>query len=183
MMITYSLPKYSPWGKIQDTKVISDGISFVSTASHGGFKLSRELNAQIPKCFRKEGGWYEEDCEYSIVIMFFPEFFKEKDIDIAMNTVKNWFPDSYEQYTGTTLLPEESYQKSRDIFHESNKNKWVAIAASGKPNDMVEVYATIGGGRGMNDHGRTFLVSDAEYKNRNPFGFVIDLDRHQEVNN
>ncbi len=52
-------PKTSPWGVIQDKRELAPGIWQVSTASHGGIKLSRERNAAMPDYMRNEGGWYE----------------------------------------------------------------------------------------------------------------------------
>jgi hypothetical protein len=58
----------TPWGKAQSRDIISDeGIEFYSTAGHGGYKVSAQLNRLIPKVFRAAGGWYEEDCAWSIV--------------------------------------------------------------------------------------------------------------------
>lgn len=52
-------PKSSPWGAIQDKRELAPGIWQVSTAGHGGIKLSRERNAAVPAYMRAEGGWYE----------------------------------------------------------------------------------------------------------------------------
>lgn len=96
--------KYSPWGAIQDITHVADGISFVSTPSHGGYKLDRKLNAKIPKIFRDcaslPGGWYEEDCAWSIVAITFPEYFPPEALDIAHNSAKRWYPEQYTQLYG-----------------------------------------------------------------------------------
>jgi hypothetical protein len=39
---------------------------FVSTPSHGGFKLEAKHNVLIPAPFCRDGGWYEEDCDVPI---------------------------------------------------------------------------------------------------------------------
>ncbi len=65
--------KSSPWGKIQDSQPMGEGVVFVSTAGHGGLKLDRVRNARIPALFRQKGGWYEEDCAIYIPFFFIPE--------------------------------------------------------------------------------------------------------------
>jgi hypothetical protein len=98
--------KYSPWGAIQDITQVADGIAFVSTPSHGGYKLDKKLNAKIPKIFRDRasiaGGWYEEDCAWSIVAITFPQFFPAEALKRAHESAKYWFKDEYSQIFGDT---------------------------------------------------------------------------------
>ncbi len=63
----------TPWGISQHTEKIAYGITAVSTASHGGIKVSPTLNMKIPGWLKecthnKQGleGWYEEDCDWCI---------------------------------------------------------------------------------------------------------------------
>ena len=70
-------PLHSPWGAVQHGERLVDGVFFVSTAGHGGIKLSQARNALIPDVFRREGGWYEEDCDWAIP-MYFLELKPEK---------------------------------------------------------------------------------------------------------
>ena len=71
----------TPWGPAQTSEVIAPGITFYSTASHGGFHLSDERNARVSLKLRRSTflqlgmkGWYEEDCDASIVLATFPEY-------------------------------------------------------------------------------------------------------------
>jgi hypothetical protein len=71
----------TPWGAAQTSEVIAPGITFYSTASHGGFHLSDERNACVPLRLRQSTflqlgmkGWYEEDCDASIILAPFPEY-------------------------------------------------------------------------------------------------------------
>jgi hypothetical protein len=85
---------YCPWGSVQDVYVIADGIEFISTASHGGFRLSDERVAQLPSCMRENGSPYhdggakfwEEDCEAAFVVLAFPAFFESRQLENAKNT-------------------------------------------------------------------------------------------------
>ncbi len=104
----------TPWGKADSQQVYADGITFYGTPSHGGFKLSRERNAQVHPALRQRGGWYEEDCEYHIVVYTFPEVFAAEHGSVetarekAERGVRDWFPEEWEQrVTGVTLFEEE----------------------------------------------------------------------------
>ena len=55
----------TPWGDAQDVIDVAEGIKWVSTASHGGYKLDRKRNAQVNEVWRQAGGWYEEDCDWA----------------------------------------------------------------------------------------------------------------------
>lgn len=72
---------HTPWGATRDYREIGQGITLVSTASHGGLKLSQDAWDKLPepvqKCMflhRGSGGkpslegWAEEDCDMSIVL-------------------------------------------------------------------------------------------------------------------
>ena len=59
----------------------------------------------MPKCLREfkpwaGPNWYEEDCDWSIVAVAFPQFFKPEDVTHAMATLKGWKPALYEQVVG-----------------------------------------------------------------------------------
>ncbi len=76
-------PLHSPWGAVQHGEKLADGVFIVSTAGHGGIKLDRARNALIPHLFRREGGWYGEDCDIAIP-MYFLELKPEK-MDLALS--------------------------------------------------------------------------------------------------
>ena len=61
---------HTPWGPPQDIVELAEGVLRVSTASHGGLKLSRERWAEIPAAVRDAmftPTFAEEDCEEPIV--------------------------------------------------------------------------------------------------------------------
>jgi len=83
---------YTPWGNAQQTDTIADGITWVSTASHGGFILSAERRAAMPKSLREfatfaGGNAYEEDCDAAIVIAAFPECFTAAQVARAVEAI------------------------------------------------------------------------------------------------
>ena len=140
------MSSYSPWGAVQDREAVADGVVFVSTASHGGFHVSAKLNNTIPEPFRHDGGWYEEDVDYSIVIVFLPHLFKAEEVERAKETLKNWYPTQWEQHFKVELSPEESRGKRELLFREANRGRYQVSAAWGDwhekvPAGMVGVVA------------------------------------------
>jgi len=65
----------TPWGLSQHCEVLSNGIEFHSTASHGGYRLSEEHKKVMRAKKLPVKTWYEEDCECLYVIKAFPELF------------------------------------------------------------------------------------------------------------
>ncbi|MGQ7794504.1 DUF7007 domain-containing protein [Faunimonas sp. B44] len=164
----------SPWGKPQDILQLAVGIWQVSTASHGGIKLSADLNRKMPDYMRKKGGWYEEDCEWALVALVFPHAFKPSALRYAEESARNWHPDEYEQFRQVVLQPGESRVKDERAFIERHKNDWV-VASAMAVTDGVKCWAKRG------DETRTYLVPEDEYRQRAPFGFIIDPTRHRQV--
>lgn len=176
------VPKHSPWGPVQSSTTIADGIYTVSTRSHGGFKLDRSRNANVPPCVRAAGGWYEEDLAWCWVAISYPNHFKPEDVASAKQAAKNWFPDQYLLIFGGTLDPSESRELRRRAFAVSTHEQYVVRSASGDwargvPKGMVRVHAH----KASTNEERCFLVDAVEYDQRGPFGFVVDERRHTET--
>jgi hypothetical protein len=98
-------PTSTPWGHPDTVTEIAPGIVFYSTPSHGGFWLSPERVAAMPKPLRDfvpfggsqagPGRWFEEDCDWSVVALSFPQFFKPEDIDVALKTLERYRPELF----------------------------------------------------------------------------------------
>lgn len=183
----------TPWGQsqvIEKASKVADDILFVSTAGHGGFFVPPERNAKIPEYMRERSGWYEEDEDWSVVVVSFPELFPDENVAQAKNTLRNWKPGAYEAFYGQEIQPGESYVKDQAIFLHENRNEYIAIAAYGDghenvPKGTVVVFAGKGGRtppqwRVPKDTAH-FLVSEKEYDARSHFGFVIDPKRHKRI--
>ncbi len=66
----------SPWGPVQHQRIIAPGITQVSTAGHGGILLSPERQNAMPAALRRLHASYEEDCEWALVALAFPDEFE-----------------------------------------------------------------------------------------------------------
>lgn len=87
----------TPWGLSDDGgREIAPGIVFYSTSSHGGFYVAPWRLAEMPVDIRDvapwagELGWYEEDCDWALVCLAFPQFFTPKQYDSALRTCKGY---------------------------------------------------------------------------------------------
>ncbi|WP_295452114.1 hypothetical protein [uncultured Thiodictyon sp.] len=84
----------TPWGD-GSGYVIAPGITLLSTESHGGIHVSVERLAEMPDVIRNldpfaGSGWYEEDCDWALVAMAFPEHFSGEHCQAAITTVQRW---------------------------------------------------------------------------------------------
>lgn len=172
----------TPWGTADSSKVYARGLVLYGTPSHGGFHLTPRVNALIPAPFRRNDGWYEEDCEGAKVIYAFPHLFSLETQLGAIDMLKNYFPDEYEEVTGEIIPLHESRAKAERVFKSQNKDNLVVIAAVGSgrncPEGFVLCLATKGGERGVD--GKYFLVPEGDYRARGEFGFVVGAGKYQE---
>lgn len=89
------LPPITPWGAIHTKDETVEGLVFISTASHGGYYVTPELwailLAKFPGFIPFAGeGWLEEDVDWSMVPLAFPELFGDEVIRDAVTTAKGW---------------------------------------------------------------------------------------------
>lgn len=89
----------SPWGPVQVETITTEGVIFVSTASHGGFWVSDERLLEMPSAIREfpnhaGKNWFEEDCDAVLVYLAFPHLFDDRAayhaIDAAKTHAKNF---------------------------------------------------------------------------------------------
>jgi len=143
----------------------------------------------MPAALRVESGWYEEDCDWCLVVIafsgdFLKKYGQDKWADIynnAIRTMRDWHPERYEQYFNIELKPGESRIKDDRLFKERNHSNYIVIAAwSGTgswhkeiPAGMVGVCAK----RNSDEAEGYFLVPKSEYT----IPFVVDESRHQRI--
>jgi hypothetical protein len=102
----------TPWGTADYSEKVVRGIMQYGTPSHGGIHLSVGRQREMPEVLRVDSGWYEEDCDWCLVAVAFPQYFV-KDYAQALSTMRNWHPDRYEKHFGVELKPEESYMRRK----------------------------------------------------------------------
>lgn len=176
---------HTPWGPSQYTDPLADGITVVSTASHGGIRLSDSRNQQVPVPLRIDSGWYEEDCEANLAIVAFPDVFSAEQVASARDQVREWFPDRFEAWTGEKVTADQSHVVAEREFFAAHADDLITVAAYGSwhesvPDGHVGVVARVGG-RSGDGPDRYFLVPSADYDVSNQLGLVIDKDRHSET--
>lgn len=88
-------PRSSPWGRIQDSAKLAEGVWKVSTASHGGIWLSPERAGLVPgyvvaASFLGRAEWWEEDCDQA-----WPRFIFRRTIGLYQGNQARTFLESY----------------------------------------------------------------------------------------
>ena len=172
------LPTETPWGPSQSEEQIADGIVFHSTSSHGGIHLDADRNARVHPAWRADNGWYEEDVDWGIAAITFPDLFPPNQVERAKSALMSYRPDAYEAATGQLVPPGASHVREDAAFLAQNADRFIVRSAifSGHEPDMVECIATRGGAPGAKE--RRFLVPNADYEARGRH-FVIDEARHR----
>lgn len=96
----------TPWGPTQQIEQKGGGIIHVSTASHGGLLVPPAMYDAMPAPLRQNayggGNWFEEDCEWALVALAFPQHFTGRDLYYAVQTI-NWYRDPDSQYHAAYL--------------------------------------------------------------------------------
>jgi len=174
----------SPWGAIQWLEHMAPGIDNVSTAGHGGIKLSRERNAAMPIELRRPGGWYEEDCEAAMPMWIYADDlgFDQERKEIVKCVVIRWFPDEYEAFTGEIIPPGESYIKDERTFYREHADDLVSHwATANDDGETVSVGACRGGRKGYLKDATTYVFEmpkEEYYQAQGEFGMVIDEKKY-----
>lgn len=174
--IGYSTTTYTPWGRADFAYKYAPGVICYSTPGHGGIHLSTKRNALVHPAWRRADGWYEEDCEFSIVALTFPHLFLDK-IATHHSSARDYFPDAYSEVFGVEIPVQESYVLRQRKFDADHANDYVTTAARGRaswvPSGKVGVSATLGGSRRGNSE-TTYWLVDAERYTVRQGSYVVD---------
>ena len=136
----------TPWGSAQQSEIYAEGVTFHSTAGHGGLHLDPARNALVDRRWRSRDGWYEEDSQWAIVAGTFPELFTRFERACAEDTLRHSEPDAYEAIRGVSLESGQSRVKDERAFKRDHAKDWIVISAitSRHALGFVECVATIG---------------------------------------
>lgn len=94
---------FSPWGEVHSVEKMQDGVYFISTASHGGFAIDKDLAEKelspTALAFAEKtnaGGWYffEEDCGWMAPATERPVWFKvaPENTPTLVKHLQRYFP-------------------------------------------------------------------------------------------
>lgn len=187
----------TPWGQSQQSTQIARGIVRYSTAGHGGVHLTRSRVECMPSALQhhlkrmgaitnKGDAWLEEDLEWAFAVLAFPSVYETDTVEVAEKTLRDWFPNAWEDLRGRKLVAGESSERDREAFLEAHKNDYLVTGAWGSwamhvPEGMVGVVAIKGGWQKNGENVELYwLVPKSEYESRTNT-FVVDPDRHQKL--
>ncbi|MCQ4121360.1 DUF7007 domain-containing protein [Rhodococcus tibetensis] len=140
------IPASSPWGSVQYGSTLADGIITVSTAGHGGVRISPQRLRQMPSALRLgRRRWFEEDCESALVAVAFADDLELDDRrrELAAQSVADWFPTAWEAHFGRTLQPGQSYVRDKETFTVANADRMVADSATQHSRDQCSARAGV----------------------------------------
>ena len=95
-------PQRTPWGLSQSINKIAPGIAFLSTAGHGGYRVSKRkadryfTHAELKHAAIFYGGnyyWFEEDCAWVMVARAFPHLFEPSVREIAKGIYERFYAE------------------------------------------------------------------------------------------
>lgn len=105
----------SPWGPIDEEVEIAPGIRFISTASHGGLLLSEIRQQNMPEHLRLEGAGYEEDGEFYLVALGFPEEANSMGISLRSALVYFGLVDHSAEHVTHSELVSAMFNSGKDL--------------------------------------------------------------------
>jgi hypothetical protein len=103
--VNYNVNAHTPWGSAQSATYYANGVIAYTTASHGGFHLSKTALRRVPEYLQTadayangRDGWFEEDCASAIVVVCFPELFKSEWRENAVSTMRHFYPEQWQRF-------------------------------------------------------------------------------------
>ncbi len=151
----------TPWGKSQQSTIIERGVTFHSTAGHGGFLVTKKYaEKHFTKSAIKRGvEWgnyltYEEDCAAYIVFFEVPKSKKllvsslsETDL---IKKLSRWYPD-YLVELQYDLDPEEYHkyliQKQEESMRKNKSPDLIVFATRDPFDSSITIVGTADGKR------------------------------------
>ena len=144
-------PARSPWGVVQDAVERAPGVWQVSTAGHGGVKLSPSRNKKVPAVARAAGGWYEEDADWAIAAYVHSDAYAPTDVTEARGSIGRYqTPEVFEALLGVPATAFNCDKQAEIEFQARHADDYQGMSAWGDhaawvPDGMVGVFAGRGG--------------------------------------
>lgn len=174
---------HTPWGwaREEDRVIIAEGIERYTTPSHGGYFLSHGRLKKVHPGWGHEGGWFEEDIEWAIVVLTFPEHFDERKVKEAHMLAKEWLPDQYMAVFGVRVKPEESHILIKRALRQGHEHDWEVKSRFGAWAENVP-EGHIGLVLRRDGKMRCILVSkEVDYAHRLGFGLAFFTDEEVDA--
>lgn len=134
----------TPWGKADHVDLVAPGITSVSTPSHGGYHLDpvrmSAVHARFPHFATFAGGpWFEEDCDWAVVALTFPELFDTEQLRAAVKTARRYSKDSDSSWASVVKwldenLEGQSLETRIKVWERENAENWQS-GSMGTPRD------------------------------------------------
>ena len=141
---------FTPWGEPWFYQTICDGLSFIASTGHGGFRLSQDFAERILPPELRRSNWdgyhyFEEDCEWALLLLFLrdkePELYaainrdqlklSKEDFDRRVNEmVEDYFSDYAHYIDGRTL--EHLYVRVSENASEATRHLVYCAEMRGK---------------------------------------------------
>lgn len=108
-------PETCPWGTILQADQLAPGIWSLICAEGGGLVLSDARQAAMPEALRLETPFYEETCDWALVILAFEtelagqEYFSAGYLLLACDAARCWHPERVKAHTGKAVEENTSY--------------------------------------------------------------------------
>lgn len=178
----------SPWGTIENHGVLAPGIDDVWTAGHGGYKLSRQRQAEVHPTWRRPAGWYEQDCAWSIAAVTHWKDLSRLKFEEAHAEARKYYPDEYTQVVGkdperygltefkpitakeSSIIAEREFLAPRATTHDRMLR--LDLEPEGHPGMVAVDLSDIPSGGKVDDENplnpRTVLVPEEDWKDMAP---------------
>jgi len=107
-----------PWGEVIEARPIAEGLEWVFTASHGGIHVSSDLlkRMRVQETPYSRGGFFEEDIDWSLVAVSFPDKFTGPDVQAAEDILKSAYDGKYRELLGVETKEEHQLRLFADLW-------------------------------------------------------------------
>lgn len=143
----------TPWGESQDVTSTGRGILRVDTARHGGYFLDHDRQKRVRLMFPKfqpfaGWPWFEEDQDWAVVALAFPESFTPAQLRGAVRTVALSVRMETEHATDDRIVGGRGARGWRDVaaWLESPASAYARETVATFEAEHAEQWETGGGG-------------------------------------
>ena len=188
-------PAWTPYGKSDFRKNLSDDVVFLSSKGKGIFRISNEIyniacreQGLMPAARGKYDSdvylWFDQAKRWGFVALAFPElfesyrqFFPGTDFMAAEQNILDYDPDYWEFWKNEKIVKGMSKTRDHEIFISLHKNEMMSVWAEELHPLLkftIVVTASLGGNRKASEK-RYFLIDAEKYNSRSREGYRCKL--------